>query len=231
VRAFVAAAAASPILASGLAALDAGGTHPQGAPAPRGCPLRWTLASMLALHLRSARPGADEPALLAALWTLESWWDAWRSPATTVLGDYVRHMAAFDHARAVRMSASWRAEFVELRAAVVGAQRALLAGVRWRLTLDPAGDVLPCYAALFGAAAAAVAATLQAQPAGAAATPATAATAPPPRSEPAWVASMEALAGRVLAKSALVRAAAVATQLADEAQGEAQSGAKRRRVC
>ena len=113
--------------------------------------LRCTLASLLALHLRSGAAAASEDAALAALWTLESWWDAWRSPATIVLGHYVRHLAVYDAPRAVAMTAEWRRAFLALRASVAGEQRALLMALRWHIRLDADADVAPCHAALFAA--------------------------------------------------------------------------------
>lgn len=155
VDAFVTMLLSAPLLASALTSLEAAGTHPlldaRGGAHAGG--LRCTLASLLALHLRTGVATPSEDGALAALWTLESWWDAWRSPATVVLGDYVRHLAMYDAPRAVAMTADWRAAFVALRASVSGAQRALLSALRWRVRLDAVEDVAPCRAALFGPAA------------------------------------------------------------------------------
>jgi hypothetical protein len=104
----------------------------------------------LALFLRSNAPTVSEESLLAMLWTMESWSDARRSPATLVLGDYVKHLAAFDPDRAESMSATWRECFCALRASVVEAQIELLQNLEWNARLSD-GAILHCHKLLFGA--------------------------------------------------------------------------------
>lgn len=148
---FVATATSSPMLLSALTAIDAAEAHPlsgQQATTSRGG-LRWTLASLLALYIRTGRTTLDHEDLLAMLWTMESWADARRSPATTVLGDYVRHIAAFDNDLARSMCVSWEDSFVALRKKVVDCQRAFLADVQWKVGLDD-NEILSAYQVLFG---------------------------------------------------------------------------------
>jgi len=154
VQHFITVCTHSPLIASALAALDVTG-HPfvgdqQASPANDGDSLRWTLSAMLALFLRSNAPTVREEGLLAILWTMESWSDARRSPATLVLGDYIKHLAAFDPDRADSMSATWNASFCALRAAVVEAQIQLLKNLEWNVRLSD-GDILHCHKLLFGA--------------------------------------------------------------------------------
>jgi hypothetical protein len=143
----------SPCIASALAALDISG-HPsvgdQASPAAGGDNLRWTLSAMLALYLRSNAPTVSEESLLATLWTMESVSDARRSPATLVLGEYLKHLAAFDTERAEKMSATWRESFCALRTAVVEAQIELLQNLEWSVRLTD-GAILHCHKLLFGA--------------------------------------------------------------------------------
>ncbi|KAL4521466.1 hypothetical protein Ndes2437B_g07950 [Nannochloris sp. 'desiccata'] len=153
VQYFIKVSTHSPLLASALAALDVAG-HPsvgdQAPPATGGDSLRWTLSAMLALFLRSNAPTVCEESLLAILWTMESWSDARRSPATLVLGDYIKHLAAFDPDRAESMSVTWRASFCALRSAVVEAQIELLQNLEWSVRLTD-GAILHCHKLLFGA--------------------------------------------------------------------------------
>lgn len=173
VRLFAAAVASSSLTMSALAHMELSGSHPlppgpadlplYGSvppkvaaaagplPTPRGS-LQTTLASMLTLFLRSGKDTVREEDLLAMLWVMESWDDAHRSPATVVLGDYIRHLAAFDPARADTMTASWEKSFTQLRAGVVDAQLRLLQAVNWSLGLTGAA-VAESYQLLFGHAA------------------------------------------------------------------------------
>ena len=83
------------------------------------------------------------------LWIVESWEDARRSPVTLVLGDYLKHLAAFDPERAQSMSSTWRESFCALRSAVVDAQLDLLKALDWNARMD-GGAVLLSYRMLFG---------------------------------------------------------------------------------
>jgi len=140
---------------SALTFLDISGGHPavweddSSPTTPMAQDLRWTISSMLALFLRSGRAAASECDLLALLWMLESWVDAHRSSATSVLGDYIRYLAAFDPSRAGAMTAEWETAFTRLRVEVVAAQLSLLRNVGWSLRLT-APAVTQCYHLLFG---------------------------------------------------------------------------------
>jgi hypothetical protein len=153
VQHFIKVTTQSPLVASALAALDVAG-HPtigdQLTATAGNDNLRWTLSAMLALFLRSNAPTVSEESLLAMLWTMESWSDARRSPVTLVLGDYLKHMAAFDPARAASMSATWQLSFCALRSAVVESQIELLQNLEWNVRLSD-GAILHCHRLLFGA--------------------------------------------------------------------------------
>jgi hypothetical protein len=231
-QAFLEAAAASPMLLSALTWVDAAGVHPAADERTGARGLRWTLAALLALHLRTeGGTGAapSEEALLAALWTLESFDDLARSTATPTLGDYLRHLAAYDAARAAGMAAQWCDAFTALRGRVAGAQRALLAACGWRVRLGWARDLLPCYAVLFGApsgfgagaaagaagAGAPRAAEAEARAHAEAAAAAASVAAHAPGGPEAWRAHAQALCASVWAQSARVQRAERRTRLAD----------------
>lgn len=91
---------------------------------------------MLAYFLKSGVSAATEEILISILWIMESWSDAHRSSATMVLGDYLRHLAAFDAHRARTMSANWRESFCAMRADVVEAQAEVLSGLDWDVTMS-----------------------------------------------------------------------------------------------
>lgn len=227
VHAFVAAVQTSSLLASALTSIGAAGTDPV-ADARTGLRgLRWTLAALLALHLRSGRAAATEDDLLASLWTLESWWDAWRSLASTVLGDYVKHLAVFDEQRARRMAANWREEFVAWRSSVVGCQRALLAAVDWNVRLDVAADLLPCYAMLFGEEDGEFARVLWSSEGGdAVAARLRTAAAAGPRPETAWAERMDAYCQRITHEAGRIKVAQQAVRCESDS---AAPSAKRHR--
>jgi hypothetical protein len=146
-----------------------------------------------------------------------------------VLGDYLRHLAAYDAPRAAGMAAQWRGVFTALRARVAGAQRALLAACGWRVRLDWARDLLPCYAVLFGApsgfgagaaagaagAGAPRAAEAEARAHAEASAAAAAVAAHAPGGPEAWRAHAQALCAAVWAQSARVQRAERRTRLAD----------------
>jgi hypothetical protein len=230
-QAFLEAAAASPMLLSALTWVDAARAHPAADERTGARGLRWTLAALLALHLRTEGTGAAprEEALLAALWTLESFDDLGRSTATPVLGDYLRHLAAYDAPRAAGMAAQWRDAFTALRVRVAGAQRALLAACGWRVRLDWTRDLLPCYAVLFGepsgfgagaaagapGAGARRAVEAEARALAEAAAAAASVAAHAPGGPEAWRAHAQALCAAVWAQSARVQRAERRTRLAD----------------
>jgi hypothetical protein len=150
---FIVAACRSSFLASALAFLEAKAAHPQVITCRPLADMeqRWTLAAMLTLHLRSEKVSpVTEADLLALLWTLESFADSSRSAASTVLGDYIRHLACFDEPLAAAMTDRWVESFCGLRRDVTSAQMDLLIRVNWRVRLSDT-EVIGSYRKLFNA--------------------------------------------------------------------------------
>ena len=137
-QSFIAVLTTSPIVASAVASLQVHGFPIVGNALPSSppCDLKWTLSGMLAYFLRSGIVAATEEHLIAILWLMESWSDAHRSYATQVLGDYLKHLAAFDVDRARSMSATWRESFCTMRADVVDAQTEILNGMQWDVSFN-----------------------------------------------------------------------------------------------
>lgn len=136
-QSFIAVLTTSPVVASAVASVQVHG-HPTVGEALATSPvsdLKWTISGMLAYFLESGVSAATEEILIAILWIMESWSDAHRSSATTVLGDYLRHLAAFDAHRARTMSANWRESFCAMRADVVEAQAEILNGLIWDVSM------------------------------------------------------------------------------------------------
>ncbi|PSC76158.1 peptidyl serine alpha-galactosyltransferase [Micractinium conductrix] len=152
VQSFVQCVSRSPLVKSALLSLEAGGTHPAACPdAPATSTLEWTLAQLLALHLRADFPRASESTLLASLWVLEACHSSERSLCTICLESYLRLLALFSEELVLRITADWPASFCKLRSAVVAAQADLLARLGWRTLLRFEEEVAPCHRLLFGA--------------------------------------------------------------------------------
>ncbi|KAL4424938.1 hypothetical protein ABPG77_009667 [Micractinium sp. CCAP 211/92] len=151
-QSFMQCVAGSPLAHSALLSLELAGTHPavpQGSGLPSGRALQWTLAQLLAMHLKSGLPQASEATLLASLWLLESLDNCRRSAATVCLNDYVRHLAAFSQQAVLEITTDWPSSFRRLRQNVVDAQRHLLQHLDWRVLPDPETEVPLCHAMLF----------------------------------------------------------------------------------
>jgi hypothetical protein len=146
---FMQALVASPFIMSALLYLEAKGTHPQdGKDGERN--LVWTISSMLALHLRAGYAQATENILLAELWTLEAWDDVWRSPSSTVLPDYVKHLGFFDKGTAQAWDLDYDDRLRTLKKAAAEAQMDLLKRLDWRVRLHFDDWINPCHDLLFG---------------------------------------------------------------------------------
>ena len=103
-------------------------------------------------HLAPLCHAAEEGALLAALWVLQSVQDSDRGPATVALNRYLAPLSAVCLGTAERLAAcDWGAAFATLRAALVRAQLTLLGRLAWRVCLDGDADVAPCRRLLFDA--------------------------------------------------------------------------------
>ncbi|GAB4816658.1 hypothetical protein N2152v2_003704 [Parachlorella kessleri] len=151
IQAFLQTISRSGLLMSALLALELKGSHPatDGGAGCNNSGLGWTLAQMLALHLKAGYPQASEAELLALLWVLEAWGDVWRSPCTVVLQSYLQNLPAFDGQRALAMSRDWAQQFRALRKAVSDSQMDVLKRLDWRVRLDFAREVRPCWQLLF----------------------------------------------------------------------------------
>lgn len=113
---------------------------------------RHALSSLAALYLRhGGHPSTpdsrnkeripcmlSEVDILSLLWTMESFESTKRSSPTLVLGQYTRHIVAFDESLALRMRSSWRKSFQLLRATAVESQRHLLHHYDWKISLSEA---------------------------------------------------------------------------------------------
>eukprot|EP00887_Chlorella_sp_A99_P000631 scaffold5.g631.t1 len=151
---FMAVAATSPVVQAALCAVEAGDHHPahEGSGAAS---LHWTLASMLGLFLKAGYATATEEQLLAALWTLESFGDIWRGPASTVLHGYLQHLHAFcpqARARATRLAevtSEWPQSFHDMKRGMAAVQMDLLKRLDWRVRLSYEAELLPCHSLLF----------------------------------------------------------------------------------
>lgn len=104
---------------------------------------------MLALFLKAGYRKATEDRLLACLWTLESFGDIWRGPATTVLHDYLQHLHAFCPKRLAQVTAAWPASFSEMKREMTDAQMDLLKRLDWRVRLSHEKELGPCHSLLF----------------------------------------------------------------------------------
>lgn len=118
---------------------------------PRNSALSWTLAQLLALHVRARLHNASESSILASLWLLESLHDSSCSSATTSLTAYLERLGTFCPLAVATLSLDWPASFCRMRAGLVAAQRDMLRRLDWRLRLDPVKEVLPCHRLLFPA--------------------------------------------------------------------------------
>lgn len=158
IQSFVRCVAHSALVQSALLSLELSATHPPAAEdaslpgATATSSLEWTLAQLLALHVKAGCTHASESSLLAALWVLESVHSSDRSLATVCLDSYLKLLAMFSEELVVRITANWPASFRKLRSLLVEAQGELLRRLDWRVRIDYAGEATPCRRWLFGGA-------------------------------------------------------------------------------
>ncbi|PSC73883.1 ABC transporter A family member 2 isoform B [Micractinium conductrix] len=146
---FVRTVARSRFLRSALLSLELQESQPPVDGACTASTLEWTLAQLLALHLRAGEAEATGNSVAAALWVLESAHDAARSKATACLASWLEYLAVFAPEVVQAMMADWPASSAKLRRVVVEAQMRLLKALDWRLRLDLDTEVWPCLHLLF----------------------------------------------------------------------------------
>ncbi|KAL4421894.1 hypothetical protein ABPG77_003696 [Micractinium sp. CCAP 211/92] len=151
-----AASRTSPLVQSALLSLELSATHPPAAEdatlpgAGATASLEWTLAQLLALHVKAGCVQASESSLLAALWVLESAHSSDRSMATVCLDSYLKLLAMFSEELVLRITANWPASFRKLRSLLVEAQGELLRRLDWRVRINFELEAAPCRRWLFG---------------------------------------------------------------------------------